>query len=809
MILSYKWLMDYLPIPVEPDKLSRILNSIGLEVESFDDFEEVKGGLESLIIGSVLEVKQHPNADKLSLTLVDTGLIEPLQIICGAPNVAAGQTVVVAPVGATIYPKGKPAMTMRIAKIRGMESHGMICAEDEIGMGDSHDGIMVLPDGIKPGLAAADYFQLYSDKIISIGLTPNRSDAMSHKGVARDICAWLNHHEQLNLSVNSPYIAPLPGSDNSVPISVSIENTEACPRYSGVSIAGVTVGPSPLWIQEKLKAIGLRPINNIVDITNFILHESGQPLHAFDASKIKGQQIIVKNLPAGTPFVSLDEKVRKLDVEDLMICNGEGEGMCIGGVFGGLHSGVSDSTTTVFLESAWFSPAGIRKSSFRHNLRTDAATHFEKGVDISQTVEVLKRAATLICVYANGYFASDIIDIYPSPVKPIEVSISYAYLERLSGKKYSPETVKDILQALGFLILKEEGGTLTVSVPLHKTDISLPADIAEEIMRIDGFDNIAIPANISFSPASETLGRQEVLKEKISGILAGLGFREMLNNSITNSTFYAETELINSVKMMNNLSADLDILRPSMLETGLQSLAHNLNRKNNNLHLFEFGKTYLTNAPGKYTEEDHLALFITGKKSTESWKQKQETTDLFYLKGIIRVLFAQLGLEEPFYKLGENPHMEILLEGSINKQVLVHIGLVNKKRLDRFDIRQEAWYADIFWNLCLEQSNKVKLAYIDVPRFPTMFRDLAFVVDKSLTFDKIETAVRSLNIVKLKGINLFDVFESEKVGAGKKSMAMSFSFRDEEKTLTDEEVELLMQKIISIFEKELQAQIRR
>jgi phenylalanyl-tRNA synthetase beta chain len=809
MILSYNWLMDYLPVPVEPEKLSRILNSIGLEVESFEDYEEVKGGLEGLVIGKVLEATQHPNADKLSLTRVDIGHGEPLQIVCGAPNVAPGQTVVVAPVGATIYPKTNPPMTMRIAKIRGVESHGMICAEDEIGLGESHAGIMVIKEDVAIGSPAAAFFKPYADKVISIGLTPNRSDAMSHLGVARDICAWLNHHEQLNVAVKSPLQVTLPASNNSLSVSVSIENPDACPRYSGVGISGVKTGPSPLWMQQRLKAIGLRPINNIVDITNYILHETGQPLHAFDASQITGQKIIVKNLPAGTPFISLDEKERKLDSEDLMICNGNGEGMCIGGVFGGLHSGVSNDTNLVFLESAWFSPAGIRKSSFRHNLRTDAAMHFEKGVDISQTVEVLKRAAQLICLYANGQIASEVIDVYPSPRKPVEVSISYAYLERLSGKKYSPETVREILQALGFRMLKEEGGILSVAVPFHKTDISLPADIAEEIMRIDGFDNISIPANISFSPASETLGKQEALREKISGILAGMGFREMLNNSITNSAFYHEAELQKSVKMMNNLSAELDILRPSMLETGLQSVAHNLNRKNNNLQLFEFGKTYKTEATGKYTEEDHLALFITGKKSTESWKQKQENTDLFYLKGIIRVLFAQLGLSEPTYTLVKNPHMDIFLEGSVNKQVLIHIGLVNKKRLDRFDIRQETFYADLAWDLCLEQSSKVKLAYIEVPRFPTMYRDLAFVVDKGLPFEKIEAAVASLKIAKLKGINLFDVFESEKVGAGKKSMAMSFSFRDEEKTLTDEEVELLMQKIISIFEKELQAQIRR
>ncbi len=801
--------MEYLPVPVVPEKLSRILNAIGLEVESFDDYEEVKGGLEGLIIGKVLEVTQHPNADKLSLTRVDIGNGEPLQVVCGAPNVAAGQTVVVAPVGTTIYPKSNPPMTMRIARIRGVESHGMICAEDEIGLGDSHEGIMVIKEDVAIGSPAAAFFKPYSDKVISIGLTPNRSDAMSHLGVARDICAWLNHHEQLNVAVKSPLQVSLPENNNSIPVSVSIENPEACPRYSGVSISGVKVGASPLWMQQRLKAIGLRPINNIVDITNYILHETGQPLHAFDANRIEGQKIIVKNLPTGTPFISLDEKERKLDAEDLMICNGKGEGMCIGGVFGGLHSGVSNETNNVFLESAWFNPAGIRKSSFRHNLRTDAATHFEKGVDISQTVDVLKRAAELICRHANGQIASEVTDVYPFPRKPVEVSISYAYLERLSGKKYSPETVKEILQALGFGMLQEEEGILTVAVPFHKTDISLPADIAEEIMRIDGFDNISIPSNISFSPASETLGKQEALREKMSGILAGMGFREMLNNSITNSAFYNEAELQNSVKMMNNLSAELDILRPSMLETGLQSLAHNLNRKNNNLHLFEFGKTYKTEAPGKYTEEDHLALFITGKKSTDSWKQKQENTDLFYVKGIIRVLFTQLGLPEPVYTLVKNPHMEFFLEGSINKQVLVHIGQVNKKRLDRFDIRQETLYADISWNLTLEQSSKVKLAYIEVPRFPTMYRDLAFVVDKGLPYEKIEAAVASLKIAKLKGINLFDVFESEKVGAGKKSMAMSFSFRDEEKTLTDEEVELLMQKIITIFEKELQAQIRR
>jgi len=801
--------MEYLPVTIEPEKLSHILNSIGLEVESFDDYEEVKGGLEGLVIGKVQEVMQHPNADKLSLTRVDTGGVEPLQIVCGAPNVAPGQTVVVAPAGTTIYPKKNPPMTMRVAKIRGVESHGMICAEDEIGLGDSHAGIMVLPDGIQPGLAAATYFQLYSDKVISIGLTPNRSDAMSHMGVARDICAWLNHHEKLNLSVKLPYIPNLPASDNSVPISVSIENTSACLRYSGVSIAGITVGPSPLWMQEKLKAIGLRPINNIVDITNYILHESGQPLHAFDASRIKGQQIIVKNLPTGTPFVSLDEKVRKLDTEDLMICNGEGEGMCIGGVFGGLNSGVSNETTTVFLESAWFSPEGIRKSSFRHNLRTDAATHFEKGVDISNTLEVLKRAARLICVYGNGHFASEFIDVYPSPRKPILISFSYAYLERLSGKYYAPDTVKEILKGLGFTMLAEEAGRLTVAVPFHKTDITLPADIAEEIMRIDGFDNIAIPKTISFSPASETSVKREALREKISGILAGMGFREMLNNSITNSAYYSDAELKGAVKMMNNLSAELDILRPSMLETGLQSVAHNLNRKNSNLHLFEFGKTYTIESPGKYGEQDHLALFITGKKEEESWKKKQESTDLFYVKGIMRVLFNQMGLPEPSYKQIEHQHLGICIAGTVNNLVLVHIGQVHKKRLDRFDIRQETWYADLNWKLCIGQSELVSLAYREVPRFPTMFRDLAFVVDKGLPYESLETAVTSLKISKLKGINLFDIFESDKVGEGKKSLAMSFRFRDEEKTLTDEEVEQLMQKIISIFEKEFQAQIRR
>jgi phenylalanyl-tRNA synthetase beta chain len=810
MTISYKWLLDYLPVDLDPEEISSILNSIGLEVEKLEKFEEVKGGLAGLVIGEVLHTEKHPNADKLTLTKVNIGRGEPLSIVCGAPNVAAGQKVVVAPVGATIFPITGDPITMRVAKIRGEESQGMICAEDEIGLGTSHAGIMVLDPSAVPGILAADYFAPYEDHVFEIGLTPNRSDAMSHLGVARDICAYLSHHEHKTYTVRSPYpTEELKLTGTPLNISVQVEDQKGCPRYSGIAITGVKIGPSPAWMAKKLKAAGVRPINNIVDITNFVLHETGQPLHAFDADKISNASVTVKKLPSNTPFLSLDEKERKLHADDLIICGGNSEPMCIAGVFGGKYSGVTDNTTNIFLESAFFDPGMIRKTSFRHNLRTDAATHFEKGIDIGNTVNVLKRAAQLIIELAGGTIASELVDVYPQPAEQKRVTTSYNYLRKISGKMYDADTVKDVLLSLGFGIEKESAEEITVRVPLHKTDVSLPADIAEEVMRIDGFDNIAIPASITITPSTEENILAPVLKEKISNVLTGMGFFEIMNNSITNSAFLTEEESATAVKMMNNLSAELDSMRVSMLETGLQTVLHNLNRKNNDLRLFEFGKTYSTSGVGKYNEVEHLALFLSGRTREENWHNKKESADIYHLKGIVSAVTTQLGITELAFETGEHSRLdEYLLIRSANT-VIANIGKVNVALMSRFDIKQDVYVADILWENCIGLVEKNKLAYREIPRFPSVQRDLAFVVDRQLVYTKVEETIKKVRIPRLKQTSLFDVFESEKLGAGKKSMALSFTFLDEEKTLTDKDIDEMMQKIIVTFEKELNAEIRK
>jgi len=810
MTISYNWLLEYLPVRVEPERLHKIFNSIGLEVEGMEPYEEVRGGMLGLVIGEVLEVAKHPNADKLSLTKVDIGAATPLSIVCGAPNVAVGQKVVVAPVGSTIHPIKGDSITMKLAKIRGEESQGMICAEDEVGLGSSHAGIMVLPSGLKPGTPAADHFKPYSDIVFEIGLTPNRSDAMSHLGVARDVCAYLNHHDKKDFSVKSPFAAAFKADNNDMPFEVVVESPAACPRYTGVAIAGVKPGPSPVWMQQRLKAIGVRPINNIVDITNYILHETGQPLHAFDADQVKGHKIIVKQQPAGTPFVTLDEKERKLHAEDLMICNGDGEGMCIAGVFGGLHSGVSDATRNVFLESAWFAPAGIRRTSFRHNLRTDAAMRFEKGVDVGSTADVLKHAALMVRDLCGGTIASNIVDVHAGAMPRTSITVKYHYLRKISGKNYHPDTVKKILTALGFTLEKETIDAFTVTVPTHKTDVSLPADIAEEVMRIDGFDNIDIPQAILIAPAVETLGKKFALQEKIAAMLAGEGFQEILNNSITNSAFYSGVELEHTVKMMNNLSAELNVLRPSMLEPGLGTVSHNLNRKNQDLLFFEFGKTYSTSGTGQFGEEEHLALFATGARRSASWRGKAAQADIFYIKGIIANLLRQSGLEGVTLTTIEDHKLAAALEGrTVDGTPIFRVGTVDRALLDRFDIKQDVIFADLFWDIWVKENSAAAIRFREIPRFPAVTRDLAFVVDKDLPYEGIEKAALGLKLDRLKKVSLFDVFESERLGAGKRSMAMSFVFQDEEKTLTDAEIDRMMQKIIITFEKDLQAQIRR
>lgn len=807
MTISYNWLSEYLPVQVEPERLSRILTSIGLEVEKMEYFEEVKGGLKGLVIGEVLETSRHPNADKLTLTKVNIGKDEPLKIVCGAPNVAAGQKVIVAAVGTTIYPTSGEPLTMRVAKIRGEESHGMICAEDEIGIGASHAGIMVLPPDVKIGMQAADYFKPFNDIIYEIGLTPNRMDAMSHWGVARDVCAYLSHHDKKEYKAVLP-AAHLKPDNTSLSIKVRVENNAACPRYSGVCLSGVSVKESPKWLQERLKSIGLRPINNIVDITNFIQHETGQPLHAFDYEAIKGGEVVVKNLAEGTLFKTLDDKERKLDAEDLMICNAE-EGMCIAGVFGGWESGVTDETKNIFLESAFFDPTTIRKTSFRHGLRTDAATRFEKGIDISATVSVLKRAALLIKEIAGGTIASDIIDIYPNPEEKKQVILKHQYLKKLSGKNYHPDAVRNILTNLGFTIQREATDALHVEVPHHKRDVSLPADVVEEIVRIDGLDNIDIPTAITITPSVEDNYAAENIKERVAGLLTGAGFTEILTNSITNSNYFSEQQKENTVRLINNLSSELDVLRPAMLPTALEVIAFNNNRKNQNLRLFEWGKTYSGSGAGKYTEAEHLCIYNTGLLLEQSWKSKSIQSDVFYLKGIIEALAQNAGLSISFAASADNEYFDGALTGTVNGIDIVTLGKVNENIAQKFEIKQPLFFADIYWDVFLNQALNKKVQYKEVSRFPSVERDLALVVPQAMRYEELRNGIEKLRLQKLQQVRLFDVFQSEKLGAGKKSVAVNFTFLDEEKTLTDKEIDGWMNRIMTTMEKEFGAEIRK
>jgi len=810
MTISYNWLCDYLPVTVEPERLSKILTSIGLEVEHLETYESIKGGLKGLVIGEVLECGPHPNADKLKLTKVNVGGTEPLSIVCGATNVAAGQKVIVAVPGTTIYPVKGEAITLKVAKIRGVESHGMICAEDEIGLGDGHEGIIVLPAEAQPGTPARDWFKpfIYDDHLIEIGLTPNHMDAMSHWGVARDVCAWLSHHENKEYRPKHPSLNAFRVDNNSSPVAVSILNPEACGRYSGLTIKGITIRESPQWIKDRLKAIGIRSINNIVDITNFVLHELGQPLHAFDLAAIKGRQIIVKNLPEGTSFVTLDEKERKLSAQDLIICNAE-EGMAIAGVFGGLHSGINEQTRDIFLESAWFNPTDIRKTSFRHGLRTDAATHYEKGMDISGTVNALKRAALLVKELAGGDIASEIIDVYPNPADKEVVSLKYHYLKKLSGKNYHPDTVKGILLSLGFDIVKEGIDDIQVAVPWHKPDIHLPADLVEEIMRIDGLDNIEIPAAITISPSVEVDGSQASWKSATAHYLVGQGFNEILTNSITNSAYFSEQELATTVRMINNLTEELNVLRPSLLETGLESIGFNLNRKNGQLRFFEFGKTYHTPNVGVYKEANHLCLYLTGALYEDNWKGKGKDIDFYYAKGVCERIFPILGLAVPVWEPLEHPKLFSGLKMTIDGKTLVELGSVNPELLKRFDCRQAVFFADLRWDSLLELALKRKIEFRELPKQLPVYRDLAMIVEQRLPYERVEKTIRGVKLDKLREVKLFDIFENEKLGKGKKSLAVSFTFLDEEKTLTDKEIDGMVGRIMGALEKEVQAEIRK
>lgn len=798
MVISYSWLSEYLPEPVEVGELSRILTSIGLEVEALESVETIKGGLEGLVIGEVLTCEKHPDADKLQVTTVSIGGAEPLYIVCGAANVAAGQKVVIAPVGTTVHPTNGEPFPIKKAKIRGVSSEGMICAEDEISLGSDHGGIMVLPADAVVGTLAKEYFNIPpADTAIHIGLTPNRSDAMSHIGVAKDVAAYLSYHK------GTEYRAKLPetgftASKQASAITVEINNPEACARYMGVTISGVQVAPSPEWLQRRLLAIGVRPINNIVDITNYVLHEYGQPLHAFDADKIKGQTVHVQFLPEGTKFVTLDEKERKLQGGDLMICDAEG-GMCIAGVFGGMHSGVTDATTNIFLESAYFDPQHIRRTSLHHGLRTDAATHFEKGVDINNLQAALERSAQMMVEIAGGEISSEITDVYARQVEPITVDVTFNYITKLSGKEYDRERIKKLLVALGFTLQNITDEGLTVVVPTNKTDVFQQADIVEEILRIDGLDSIPIPDRLNITlnrPMSSDMG----MRNKLAGILTGLGFREIVTNSIVNSKYYAEQEGL--VKMLNSLTSELDVLRPSMLESGLEVIQYNCNRKNTDLALFEFGKIYATTDKG-YEEQNQLALYLTGTTQNQSWNQKEQKADLYYLKGLLHNLLQYAGITKT-----ATVHNEQGAQVLWKKQMLCNMSAVPANKLTAFDIRQQVYFAAINWDVWMKAADTAKVKYAEVPKYPSVQRDLAIVIDKQVTYQQVQEVTDRLGIDSLQGYSLFDVFESDKLGAGKKSYALNYIFQLQDRTLTDEETDKLVQQLVSAYKKDLQAQIR-
>jgi len=802
MIVSYQWLLEYLPEPIPVNDLSIILTSIGLEVEAVEPVERIPGGLLGLVTGLVLTCEKHPNADKLSITTVDIGGPEPLHIVCGAPNVAAGQKVVVAPVGCTVHPTDGAPFEIKKAKIRGEESAGMICAEDEIGLGKSHAGIMILPADTPIGITARELFKVpQTDYAIHIGLTPNRSDANSHIGVARDVCTYLTHHRGQRLRTKENAIALL-DSMTSSPIKVTIEALDACPRYAGIVLQGVKVGPSPHWLKQRLETIEVRSINNIVDVTNYVLHEYGQPLHAFDADKIGGNQIVVRFPEEGELFTALDGKERKLRSEDLMICDTAGP-LAIGGVFGGLNSGITDGTTDIFIESAYFDPMHIRRTSLHHGLRTDAATHFEKGVDINNVIPALKRAAALMQEVAGGTIASGIIDVYPAPLAATEVTVTYDYIRKLSGKHYSEFVIQEILSAAGFETLQERSESLTLKVPSNKTDISNPADIVEEILRIDGLDNIQIPGRLNIALTKAQPGDRQ-LRERMAELLCGMGLQEIVCNSIVNSKYYPErTDL---VRMINSLSSELDVMRPSMLEGGLEVINYNCNRKSLDMSIFEFGNVY-TRGENKYIQEPMLGIWISGNVRAGHWEQKAEGANIYYLKGIVNNMLAYFGIKNATVLYSTDTASNDIVWKWKN-QVICTTRQVATARLAEFDVKQDVFFAAVNWEIWLKAVAAGKINYKEVPRFPAVQRDLALVLDNVVSYKMVQDATEQLKLAGLQSFNLFDVFESEKLGKGKKSYALSYIFQLQDRTLTESEIERLMTQLVDTYKNKLNAQIR-
>ncbi|MBN2174094.1 MAG: phenylalanine--tRNA ligase subunit beta [Bacteroidales bacterium] len=824
MKVSYNWLKQYLDFDLSPEALSELLTGCGLEVEGLGKWQSVKGGLTGVLIGEVKTCIKHPNADKLSLTTVDIGKGNLLPIVCGAPNVAAGQKVLVATTGTILY-SGEESFEIKKTKIRGEFSEGMICAEDELGLGTSHEGIMVLDPSAKTGMSASEYFEIEEDFVFEIGLTPNRTDAMSHIGVARDIKAVMDNLDFIKggksgRKMNLPSIENFKTENTNLDIDVVVENTSACPRYMGVTLTGIEVTESPDWLKNRLNAIGLRPINNIVDITNFVLHETGQPLHAFDADEITGNKVVVKKLPAGTTFITLDEEERKLTADDLMICNAK-EGMCIGGVFGGIRSGVTQKTKNIFLESAFFDPLHIRRTSKHHDLQTDASFRFERGVDPEMAPYALKRAALLIKKIAGGTISSEVKDVYPKPFEKITVPISWSHIERLIGKAIGKDVIRKILLSLDFEIDGEDNNGLLLKTPLYRVDVTREADVTEEILRIYGYNNVEIPNQLRSSVSFTKKPDRENIRNLVADYLSANEFREIMNNSLTKSVYYENNPDFSaerSVPLLNPLSRDLNVMRQTLLYGGLETLIYNMNWKNFDLKLFEFGSTYKKmihpdknkGVLGKYEEPAQLSIWVTGRKEKESWKTSEEKVDFYFIKAISGNLLGRLGISWSILEQKENSQ-SYLSEGMEfwyqDRPVLI-LGKISKKVLNDFDIKQDVLYAEFYWELLLKLSTEYKVGFRELPKFPEVRRDLALLLDKNIPYAEIEKLAYQVENKLLKSVNLFDVYEGKNIEPGKKSYAISFILQDEEKTLTDQVIDRIMNKMMKTFEEKLNAKIR-
>ncbi len=818
MKLSYNWLKEYIDLDVDPVELSAILTDIGLEVEGFEEFQSVKGGLEGCVIGEVITCEKHPNADKLSVTTVNIG-DKVLPIVCGAPNVARGQKVVVATVGTTLY-DGEEAFKIKKAKIRGEVSEGMICAEDELGLGTSHDGIMVLPDEVTPGTPAARFFDIKKDYVYEIGLTPNRGDAASHIGSARDLVAGLNRYfNTRKYHLKLPDVSGFKVESHDLDIEVIVKDTDACPRYSGITLKDIEVKASPDWLKMRLESIGIRPINNVVDITNFVLHETGHPLHAFDADKIKGRKVVVQKMPDQTPFVTLDEVERKLHVDDLMICNEE-EGMCIAGVFGGAASGVTDKTTSVFLESAYFDPKHIRKTSKRHVLQTDASFRFERGADPNITLYALKRAALLIKALAGGTISSEIKDVYPQPVEKWTIEVSYAHVDRLIGNIIDRNIIKEIVQDLEMEIVEENAEGLKLLIPTFKTDVLREVDVIEEILRIYGYNNVKFEDKIHSSVSLRQKPDLEKLQNEISDYLVGQGFSEIMNNSLTKSEYITKSRFFDekyNVSLLNPLSKDLDILRQSLLFGGLEAIAYNQNRKINDLKLFEFGKTYRkkddydkNRGIKNYHEEKHLTLWATGRLEPENWNAANHRADFFFVKGLLTAIFEKLGIDEDRLQIDDvqGGGFDYGLEFKKGEKTVAQTGALHTEIRKQTGVKNEIFVLDIHWDEIIRLIPRHDIQYVPVAKYPSVRRDLALVLDKDIRFETLKNLAFRTEKKLLKSVGIFDVYEGDKVPEGKKSYALSFVLQDENKTLTDKVIDKVMRRLQQTFEKELGATLR-